>query len=53
MNIPENIPRPTLNRIPGVLPTRSTEKYVKDLSKLDTVQLIEIKKREEHLLAKK
>lgn len=44
---------PLVKKIPGELPKTPQEKYIKDLTKLEKIQLLEIKEREEKLLAKK
>ncbi|XP_061398616.1 DNA-directed RNA polymerase II subunit GRINL1A [Musca vetustissima] len=46
------IPRPTLNRIPG-MPIAKKEVHVKDLTKLTQLELLDIKEREAKLLANK
>ncbi|XP_073838680.1 RNA polymerase II subunit M [Musca autumnalis] len=46
------IPRPTLNRIPG-LPIAKKEVHIKDLTKLTQLELLDIKEREAKLLANK
>ncbi|XP_055904326.1 DNA-directed RNA polymerase II subunit GRINL1A [Eupeodes corollae] len=46
------IARPTLNRIPGKAPALKSDHYIQDLTKLDRMQLVEIKAREEKLISR-
>lgn len=49
-----SIPRAQLNRIPGSgMPLAKKEIYLKELTKLTQVELLEVKEREEKLLRNK
>lgn len=44
--------RPPLNKIPGILKALRSDHYIQDLTKLDRLQLLDIKAREEKLISK-
>ncbi|XP_053969859.1 uncharacterized protein LOC128871801 [Anastrepha ludens] len=48
-----SLPRPPLNRIPAVAPTIKQDNAVKDLTKLSRLELLDLKERQNKLLANK